>query len=494
MSSHRSKRNKRTLSSGARPASTVASPRRSETVTLAIGALAAALVFLLLPAITVPGGGLTLSMGRGLIAGCAAALTSYQVRDKNVVAVTAVIGSIIGWIVLSAFLGEGDLTGLAGVAVAGFIAWAGVWFLERSRNPRQAQLVALALVLILGAYLAGVLPGTFADGARAGRNISLSVAPQPEGYSFDGQIYLRTNTLMEQGESFYPAFRQAVADDARMDGSSLTSPFNYRQPFLFYLWSFLPGSLPVHILGWFIVFTLVAAIAAYAIAARVTSPGPALLAPAAMLSFSFYFWWMSTWFAMAEVWASVFVLLFAAALMYKRFWLSLLFLVLGVATREFVILLVPALLIAWWVGGDPATRRRSWPIPALAVAAPIAVIALHVASAPVSGSATGINLATWMSGGITRGLEALRFGWDFLAAPGWLSVAIPVAALVGIALVPQKWLRWSLLAALVLPLLFLFTLSSGEWGYYWGAFITPLAAALFPAVFGRWAPPEPDRT
>jgi hypothetical protein len=68
---------------------------------------------------------------------------------------------------------------------------------------------------------------------------------------------------------------------------------------------------------------------------------------------------------------------------------------------------------------------------------------------------------------------------------------IAAAAIVAAALARPRWRAGALICATVLPILFLLSISAGEWHYYWGAFYTPLAVAVAPGLFGRILPPWP---
>ena len=428
-------------------------------------------------------------VARGVVAGCVAGLMLAAVRPRWVAAAMAAAGLAIGVLVVGlterAYL---DGAGLAlGVVCAAAVAL-GVGALASVRWRPAAQVAALGAVLLVALWFAGVLPGALHDGPRQARTADVATQPQPEQYGFDGLDYLRTYHLMKQGTGYYDAFKQAQTEDVRHDATFLTSPFNYREPFLFEVWKFLPGSDGGDLLDWFIVWSLVALVAAYLVAASLTEPGPALLAPVILIGFLFYLWWTSTWFLFAEAWAAPLGVAAVGCLLRRWRVAGLVFLIAAVATREFMVLLVPAWLLAWWLA-DRGRLRSTWWVPAVAVLGPAVVLGAHLLAVPQPAPG-GAGVGGWLHGGPSHLLAALRYGWDVVPGASWVPLVIAAAAVVAAALALPRWRMAALLAATVLPPLFLLAAGSGAWDYYWGAFYAPLAVAVAPGVLGRLLPPQ----
>jgi hypothetical protein len=227
-------------------------------------------------------------------------------------------------------------------------------------------------------------------------------------------------------------------------------------------------------------------IGSYVLASSLAPRGAALLAPMALLPWFFYLFWQSSWFATTEVWAAGFGLAAVMCLMKRRPVPSLVFLTAAVAAREFMILIIPAWILVWWITGHQ--KSRLW-FPALAVVAPTVVLAAHLLVAPrtIGGAA---SMGAWLHGGFPRLLSALRFGYTSMPGGMWVSLAIGVAAMLGAALTVPRWRMAALLVVTTLPTLFLLVFSGGEHHYYWGAFYTPIAASIAPAVFARLFPAQ----
>jgi hypothetical protein len=376
---------------------------------------------------------------------------------------------------------------LVGAIVAALVA-IGMQWLRRRVGALAGQTLGLLIVLLVSLWYAGIAPGPLRADSIDTRVAELSVHPQPEQYQFDGWLYVRTYDLMNEGRGYYDAFGTSVIEDSRLDETALSSVFNYREPFLFELWKALPGDDAASLWMWFIGASVLTLAAAYVLASCLVAPGAALIAPISLIPFYYYFWWTNTWFTMSEVWGGMFGLFAVTALI--RGWrvTSLVFLVIAVATREFLVLLIPAWVVAWWFWGE---RRRTWWFLTLVVVLPVTVLGAHVVSVPPLSGSTPFDFSSWLNGGVGRLVDALRFGWAYVAIPDVTPVLLAVAALVAALSAKSAWRRWSLTAVVVLPALFLLIVSRGEWSYYWGAFFTPLAVALAPGAMGRWLAPEP---
>ena len=419
-----------------------------------------------------------------LIVGCVVGLLGGMMRPRWLVAGLSALAALIAFVALGALdRAYFDAAGFAvGIAVAACAA-SGLATVAATGRRRLAETIAVAAVLLVALWFAGLLPGPLAGAPAHYRHAALARAPQPEHYTFDGQLFLRTYLLMKGGESYYPAFTQAVIDDSRHDSAFLTSPFNYREPLVFEVWRVLPGSNGNDLFLWFVAWSLATMIAAYYLASRLAEPGAALLAPIALTTFFFYFWWAGLWFAIIEVWAAGLAVLAVAMLVRRQRVGSLAALIAAVAGREFMVVLIPAWLLAWWFW-SPGGRRASWWLPTLAVAGPLAVLAVHLASVPKLASG-GAGLGAWLQGGPVRELDALRFGWNASVGFAWIPLVIAVLAIVAAALARPRWRMAALLSATILPTLFLLVFSGGAPWRYWGAFYTPLAVAIAPGVLGR---------
>jgi hypothetical protein len=355
------------------------------------------------------------------------------------------------------------------------------------RDPRFRTPVAVVALLLLGVALlwsVGIVPSPQSE-TRSELQSWFAAPIGAETYAFDGGIYLRTRELMEEGVSFYRAFGQAVRDDQRHSDPP-ASALNYREPALFWLWTLLPGP-PVAstVLAWYFVLAYAMMVAAFLLARRFVEDAVALLGPFALLPHIASASLAMSWFAFAETWAAILIVLAFALLAHHRLWPSVIALLVAVAFRELAIVFVPAWVVAWWLGG---AKKRMLPGTLVAVLAPVAIIVAHVVSVPAEASGS-LNVAPWLvGGGIPRLIRALQHGAEYGPLSAYLQPALLLLALAGAALVKTRWLRWSLLTGLIVPAAFLTVFSAGEFDYYWGAILIPLTAALAPLAFQRLAP------
>jgi hypothetical protein len=422
---------------------------------------------------------------RCIVAGCIAGMFMNSPSHPLAAAGAAAAGILAGMTGLTlvapgAFVVGGAVVGLfVGPACAAALSF------MMSRDLRTAaQVITVGLLVVVFLLDTGVLPGVAREETSRSRMADVSRSQQPESYTNDGLSFLRTYELMKTGWGYYPAFRQGVIDDKRHDASFLTSPFNYREPFVFYLWKVLPGSNGGDLWRWFVLFAVVLIVCSYVLASSLAPPGAALLAPVALLSWFYYFVWQGSWFLLTEVWAAGFGLIAVTLLVKRKAIPSILFLTAAVAAREFMLVLVPTWILVWWVVGHQ--KSRLW-FALAAIAGPVAVLAAHFVAVPHT--STGVtSVAAWTHGGIDRLISALMFGFGAMPGWQWLSLAIAVAAVAGAALAQPRWLQVALLATALLPMAFLLSFSVGMDGYYWGAFYAPIMISIAPAVFARLSP------
>lgn len=451
-------------------------------------AIAGMLGYFLVPTAILPNAPLVLALLRGVLAAIVVAVTLRGDRRWWMPAIAAACAGAGASGLLTLGFGAFSIEYLWGLPVAVACAVA-FHALQRRLSPVAGHVFALAVVLGAGLVMSGVAGGPLADRFQD-RKTELASFPVANAYDFDGLLFLHTLDLMKSGESYYPAFRQAVLDDLRLDETSLTSPFNYREPFVFLIWKWLPGDSPYDLLIWFFVFGTVASACAYFLASALVDRGPALLAPIGMLSYITLMMWWKTWFTMTEIWAAFFAV--AALMALVRGWRtpSLVLLWCAVAAREFMLLLIPAWLVWWWLSTGRSARRATWWFPVLSVAVPAGIVLAHIFAAPATGGGA-LGLGDWMHGGLDRLNDALLFSWRVIPdTVPWMVWGVSLLALAGAATVRPGSLRWTLLAVIGVQLIFLLAISKGEPSRYWGAYYTPLAIAVLPAVFSRITPPE----
>ena len=477
----------------------------------AVASLAALLAFMLLPSFDnlralLPGFDanttiVAMTLFRGIVAGCVAGLTLKRPFSWWAAPAAAAVAIVVGLpavalipsvgvgVVITRAASQAPPTTLYAIGlIVGLVAGCGVAVLVSSLASADMTLFAevVALVLLVGILLScsGLLPGIVPHAKLGTRSALLSMSPEPKAYTTDTMGYLRTYDLMKSGEGYYAAFAQGVKDNSY--DIVINSPFNYREPFVFFLWKILPGDTGMALLYWFVFYAAVVLILSYVLASSLVGRGVALLAPIALVGWFTYFFW-TTYFPQTEVWAAGFGL--AAVMCLVRKWRipSLVLLTAAVAAREFMVLLIPAwLLVAWF---SRARIKQNWWFPAAAVLGPAIVLGAHFLAVPPTSGGAGVA-TRWLHGGPAALLGTLRYGFDAVHAGQWLALAIGAAAIAGAALARPSWKMYALLAVTVLPTIFLFSVSGGADWDYWGAFYIPLAIAIAPSVFARILPAE----
>jgi len=436
---------------------------------------------------------------RGALAGAACGLSLGGSRRYVPSIVLALAASVLGLCALRfgsvvpvALHGAAYALALAALAAAGAVML---------RAPRVPAWVALAVASALLVASLGWCAGVYGANhhAFAERTSTLSVAPVPGKYDFDGDIFIRTYQLMRTGQGYYRAFATAWTQDRRQFGQQMTSRFNVREPALFYLWTAIPGPPEAAtLLVAFLVFSAASVVVCYVFSATFVDPGVALLGGVAMVSYYAWFALTKTWFTFAEVWAGAIVVL-ALLLLARRRWLaSAVVLVLAVAVRELAVLFVPVWLVAWAVpdaGGERVSgerRRAAWALGVAALGSAL-VLAVHLSLAPVAHGGVAAGVSTWLRvAGLSGVTSAYTYGLARMPFGGWFGPWAIVLATAGSLLLPSRRLRWSLLAAVLVPLAFLFAFTNGVYGYYWGGIAQPTVFAMAPLVFARLAPRHTD--
>lgn len=440
-----------------------------------------ALAFILIGMPPIVGG----TVVRALVAGLVAGLCVRTWNDLLPTVVASGLGVAMASTGLGTFYAANGATPAASDLIAAplvvVLVAAGFGAIALLAKRAWFEWVALALVAVAFGLSIGVLPGQVSD-ATAGVRSEFATEPQAEQYNFDGALFLRTEYLMEHGTPYYDAYIQAFDGDSRLQG---TPPglFNIRQPWLFWMWRYLPGTAGVKIRGWFAFWALVTAGCGYLLARRFVEPGIALLAPIALCG---YLSWpmFSTWLTLSEFWAGCVAVWFLTAMVYRRWLLGALLMVVAFALRELLLFLVPVYLVWWFAAGRP---KKAITGVAIAVLGPFTLLGLHAMWSPVHAQSGG-GLAFWLQGGLPRLIDALRFSGGLVPLSAVLYLLAPVAALAGALLAKPRWAMALLGAAVLVPVIALAIFSNGQWGYYWGAIAMPSILALVPLAATRLMP------
>jgi hypothetical protein len=448
----------------------------------AVVAVASALAFLLPGIVALPG---TILL-RGVLAGLVAGLAARSWRELAACAAVGFAGVTCGAIatVAGTAVGQGSTSTDAVTAVLLALVVMGVIGTLGILTKRAiAGWVALAVVSLVFLATVGVLPGPLAD-ATVQQRASFGAEPIAGQYGFDGSIFLRTEFLMEKGTPYYQAYLQAFAGDSRFPGATPAGLFGVRQPWLFWMWRYLPGPAGTKVWGWFIVWALGTAGAAYLLLRRFLEPAMAILGPIAVLGYLAAPTY-STWLTLSEFWGGCIAVWFIAAMVYRKWTLGAVLCVVAFAARELMLFLVPVYIVWWLVAGRP---KRGLAGLGIILAGPVVLLGLQAWWSPVHGQSGGLGY--WLNGGLDKLYSDLHFMGDLVPLSGILYTLVPIAALAGALMTPAKWTKALLATAVLVPVIALTVFSSPAWGEYWGAIAMPLLLALAPLAAVRLMPSE----
>lgn len=386
--------------------------------------------------------------------------------------------------VLAALLATGSAALLAHARTA---FWKG-----RAATFNFAAAAVLVCWILINFWLPLFMTGLPIQGYGVLRSNLISEIPQPGNYQLDAEIYRRVYYLMHQGESYYPAFRDAITQDGRPDHPAPNSVLGFRLPTMFWLWRLLPPN-PFSLVYLFLALCTVGVVATAFIAGQLAGVRFAPLAAAAMAAYS-----MAVAITGSVTYvdlpatsvALVGVALFVRSLrtdQQRALWAAAGVMTLAALTREILAYLIvfaafSALLEA------PGMRRKA----AIPWLTGLGVFALGYAAHTVVASAylNPLSTVTYSRGSVGFVISALTNFSAAMNGGGAALVSLFVLGLVGAygshKRVGRPFAVFAL-AALLLPLLLMLRVGNnsltaeGEIFNYWGLMVLPLALALWPA-------------
>lgn len=385
----------------------------ADTPTISRLVLAALLTFAAFCAVVVTESFVPAAFGFGVMrvgfAGAVAGLSWRRGDELWHPPAVAGVGASAGALVLASSLPYLDLGELMLQAVLAALLSLGVAVAASRGFAKAAAAGALLFVCVAFLWQVGIVPGTPRD-LTAGMRQMRAADPLPEQYQFDGELYARAVALMKAGVPYYEAFAQAFEEDGRLDGPP-PGVLNYRQRWLSEIWTLVPGSGRLAPWRTLVGLTLLVMVSGYALARRYVEPSAALLVPIWLAAY-FSFPLLTQWTAFAEFFAGGMAILALLAVSRQRWFTGAVLLTVAVAFRELMLMLVPVYIIAWALY---SRRRDELAALAVAVVAPVAVLAYHFTTAPGS-AVSGGSMATWLQGaGLSRLREALLFSTDLMA-------------------------------------------------------------------------------
>lgn len=370
----------------------------------------------------------------------------------------------------------------------------------RGRTAKFNLLAAVVLVcwILVNFWLPLFIAGLPVQGYGVMRAGLVSEVPQPGAYQLDAEIYRRVYYLMHQGQSYYPAFRDAFTQNGRPEYPAPSSAFGYRLPTFFLVWRLLPPDL-FSIVYLFLGMATVGIVAAAVISGQLVDARFAPLGAAAMTAYA-----MAVAITGSVTYvdlpamsiALVGVALFLHAVKTGNrtaLWTAAGVLTLAALTREILVYLIAFAALSALLE-SPGDRRK---------AATPWLVALGVFA--LGYAAHAIAVAPFLSpkSNVTYSRGSIAFVWsaitNFSSATSGGELALLSLYLLGLAGAYAAHKRvgrpFSAFAvgALVVPLALMLRVGNnsltaeGEIFNYWGLLVMPLALALWPAwVLALW--------
>ncbi|MEW6188863.1 MAG: hypothetical protein AB1466_01940 [Actinomycetota bacterium] len=306
----------------------------------------------------------------------------------------------------------------------------------------------------------------------------VSFEPAPEGYAFDGFLYLKTFYLMKRGHGYYRAFGMAFDQDRRLTGTP-PAIFGWRLPTIFWIWSTLLPANGTYLNYAFTFFSLLCICSTFIFARKFIPDEWALLASFLLAPYLLYAA-MSFWFPFAEYWGFFFALFSLTFFCYHKQFESALFALLAVLTRELMIFVPVAGLLAS-VSSKNRKKIIIWILPLVCFS--IFFMIHYLAVKPKLVHAP-FDLSAWLHGGFGFVKSTLGFGLNFFAKGEMLKFLLLFLALLGVLMLPRRGEKMIFMACLLLPV-FIFFIVGGPWRDYWGIIYMPFILIYAPMFFGN---------
>lgn len=349
------------------------------------------------------------------------------------------------------------------------------------KNQRVFTYGSLVVVLLIFALHFGLIINKAYTGDPFAREV-LTGTQELSINGYDGFDYAETIRRMNKGESYYEAYTNAWASDPRME-QPFNSVFFFRPAGMPTLLASLPGTSLLSVLMWWVVLVEIAGFAAFMFLRKFTLDGFALAGTILILTYYLVvgctvlsrFDWL-----MAEVLVSLTLICALAALVYKRWWLSCILLLLATMTREFAVVFIPIWFLVWFF--EPRDKKIKLLIPLGAMlAGVIGFYSYHIYTAPVADAGTGTKLnfiETWFKGNFAWYQNYLKYKIDYSWPLAKAALLLPISALIGsLSLQKNQWrISFAVLSAGLGA--FFLLLGQNEWQNYWGPFGVPILILL----------------
>lgn len=360
-----------------------------------------------------------------------------------------------------------SLAGLMGLAAGNFI--------RKDYNTKKILALVFLAVFALNFLIMGFAYNysDFRDATRF---------PAPNTYSFDALVYLKTFYLMKDGHSFYTAFPAALT--RRTGGFTITSFFNVRPPFIFYLWKIAPAN-GIFIMRLFAAFSILLFFFSYFTTENMLKqPLISLLTPV-LLSYLFIYGLYANWFPFHEYWAWFFLGmgLWARGKEFKWAWVICLSLCL--MTRELFFVVWGIIFIASAQKKDKEEMKLlgiSFIVSAIYYAFHYTMVSRYILP-PSTAPGAGFSLRTWLQGGLIPAQNAFGFAGIMIYNSSLFGIFMLAYYIISSMKIFMYRLKFYYPLA-ALPLIGLSFLVFGlPYTNYWGLIYLPAFAYLVPLAF-----------
>lgn len=366
----------------------------------------------------------------------------------------------------------------------------------RSSGPHRRRFTLAASAVLVAWTLVNLWAPLFATGLPVSgygtlKRAIVAEVPQPGNYLNDDAVYRRVYYLMHQGESYYPAFRDALF--GRQTRPLLTNTVTaYRLPTFYWIWRILPRD-PFWIVYLYLFLCSLGVASAAFIAGQLVGPR---FAPLAAVAFAAYV--MAVGFTVYVTYvdlpatsvALLGIALYVRASMTRSrsaLWSAAVVLVVAALTREILAYLI--VLAAFSALLERPGKRLKQAVPWLAALGVFALgYAAHAIAARPYLSVQSGELS-YLGGSPSFALDSLTRFTNMLQGGGVTLPILFVAGVVG-AYAAHRRVGWPFaafaLAALVLPMLAMLRIgnpgidAAGHQVNYWGMLVVPFALSLWP--------------
>ena len=299
------------------------------------------------------------------------------------------------------------------------------------------------------------------------------------------RAFLKTYYLMKSGDNFYDAFPKGMS--GWLGVNFHTDLAGWREPFLFYLWSFLPGNgESIYYLGLLIIMTAI--FSGYAIAKKFLSDAKSLMIPFLLLPY-FYLPLSEISLLQVEWWGLIFLIIGLAFYVHKHPWVAGIFFILSLASREiFLIPILSIIAVNFFI-------RKTWNIRPLIICLTAFCVYFFLYHIPkISLHQTSLLRSTNSGDWHILNTTFAYSSWNYLLGSfrPFIILFITTTSFLIFQIIRKKWHPTLFLMSLYLPIFgfaLIVSLNGGltPWHDYWGIYFVPLLIIVSPIALDTFS-------